>query len=73
MLKYIEKLEDIKDKIDIVNVFRPSDETPKIAEQAAKIGTGTLWLQYGIDNELAKEIALSKNIFKDVKYRITLF
>jgi len=57
-----EKLEDIANKIDIVNVFRPSGETPQIAEQAAKIGTGTLWLQYGIDNEKAKEIALSKNI-----------
>ena len=58
----VEKLEDITNKIDIVNVFRPSVETPKIAEQAAKIGTRTLWLQYGIDNEKAKEIALSKNI-----------
>ncbi len=58
----IEKLEDIKSKIDIVNVFRPSPETPAIAEQAVKIGTKTLWLQYGIDNEKAKEIALSKNI-----------
>ena len=58
----VEKLEDIKSKIDIVNVFRPSPETPDIAEQAVKIGTKTLWLQYGIDNEKAKEIALSKNI-----------
>ena len=58
----IEKLEDIKDKIDIVNVFRPSAETPAIAEQAVKVGTKTLWLQYGIDNEKAKEIALSKDI-----------
>ena len=58
----LEKLEDIKDKIDIVNVFRPSAETPAIAEQAVKVGTKTLWLQYGIDNEKAKEIALSKDI-----------
>mgnify|MGYP001432126522 FL=1 len=60
--KVFEKLEDITNKIDIVNVFRPSAETPRIAEQAAKIGTRTLWLQYGIDNEKAKEIAFSKNI-----------
>ena len=60
--KVFEKLEDITNKIDIVNVFRPSAETPKIAEQAARIGTKTLWLQYGIDNEKTKEIALSKNI-----------
>ena len=37
--KVVEKLEDIKDPIDIVNVFRPSNETPQIANQAAKIGT----------------------------------
>ena len=60
--KVFEKLEDITNKIDIVNVFRPSAETPRIGEQAAKIGTRTLWLQYGIDNEKAKEIAFSKNI-----------
>ena len=33
--KVVEKLEDIKDPIDIVNVFRPSKETPEIANQAA--------------------------------------
>ena len=37
--KVVEKLEDITDPIDIVNVFRPSNETPQIANQAAKIGT----------------------------------
>ena len=58
----LEKLEDITSKIDIINVFRPSAETPAIAEQAVKLGTKALWLQYGIDNEKAKEIAVSKNI-----------
>ena len=58
----MKSLEEINVPIDIVNVFRPSPETPDIAEQAVKIGTKTLWLQYGIDNEKAKEIALSKNI-----------
>ena len=60
--KVLEKLEDITSKIDIINVFRPSAETPAIAEQAVKLGTKALWLQYGIDNEKAKEIAVSKNI-----------
>ena len=58
----IEKLEDITDSIDIVNVFRPSNETPTIAKQAARIGTKVLWLQYGIQNQEAKEIVESKNI-----------
>ena len=59
----VEKLEDIDEPIDIINVFRPSNETPAIAEQAIKIGTKVLWLQYGIQNQKAKEIVESENIF----------
>jgi len=58
----IEKLEDIKDKIDIINVFRPPAEVPSIAKQAINIGTKVLWLQYGIENQEAKKIVESKNI-----------
>ena len=60
--KVVEKLEDIKDPIDIVNVFRPSNETPQIANEAAKVGTKVLWLQYGIQNEETKKIAELNNI-----------
>ena len=58
----LEKLEDITHPVDIVNVFRPSAETPIIAEQAIKIRTKVLWLQYGIQNQEAKQIVESKNI-----------
>ena len=58
----VEKLEDIDSPIDIVNVFRPSTETPTIAKKAVKIGTKALWLQYGIQNEKTHEIAKSANI-----------
>ena len=58
----VEKLEDITGPIDIVNVFRPSNETPSIAKQTVKKGTKVLWLQYGIQNQEAKEIVESKNI-----------
>ena len=58
----VEKLEDIADPIDIVNVFRPSNEVPSIAKQAVKKGTKVLWLQYGIQNQEAKEIAEAENI-----------
>jgi len=60
--KVVEKLEDITDPIDIVNVFRPSKEIPEIANQAAKIGTKILWLQYGIQNEEARKISELNNI-----------
>jgi len=58
----IAKLEDIKIPIDIVNVFRPSSEAISIAEQTIKIGAKTLWLQYGIQNDKAKEMVEAKNI-----------
>ena len=58
----VEKLEDIADPIDIVNVFRPSKEAPTLAKQAVKLGAKVLWLQYGIQSNEAKQIVGSKNI-----------
>ena len=58
----VEKLEDINNEVDIVNVFRPSEETPVIAKQAIEIGIKVFWLQFGIQNQEAKEIVESKNI-----------
>ena len=58
----IGSLDKISEKIDIVDIFRPSKETPAIANEAVKIGTKVLWLQYGIQNEEAKKIAEDANI-----------
>ena len=58
----VEKLEDIAEPVDIVNVFRPSSEAPLIAKKSIKIGTKMLWLQYGIQNDEAKKIVESENI-----------
>ena len=58
----VAKLEDINIPIDIVNVFRPSIETPLIAEQAIKIGAKAIWLQYGVQSKKTQEIAKSKKI-----------
>jgi len=57
-----EKLEDIKTPIDIVDVFRPSDEALNLAEETIKIGAKVLWLQLGIRSEKAKKLVESKNI-----------
>ena len=58
----IGSLEKIPEKIDIVDIFRPSKEAPGIANEAVKIKTKVLWLQYGIQNEEAKKIATEANI-----------
>ena len=58
----VASLEKISEKIDIVDIFRPSKEAPGIANEAIKIGSKVLWLQYGIENEEAKKIAESAKI-----------
>jgi len=60
--KVISSLDKITDKIDIVNIFRPSKETPGIANEVVKIESKVLWLQYGIENEEAKKIAENAKI-----------
>ena len=46
-------LEDIPDRVDIVNVFRRPEQAPEIADAAVKIGARVLWLQTGIVSEEA--------------------
>ena len=58
----VAKLEDITIPIDVVNVFRPSKESPIIAKQAVKIGAKVLWLQFGIQNDEAQQITKSAKI-----------
>ncbi len=55
-------LQEINIPVDIVDVFRPSNEAPLIADQAVKIGAKVLWLQYGIQNKEAQDITKSANI-----------
>jgi uncharacterized protein len=44
-------LSEIPERVDIVDVFRRSEDTPPIADEAVKIGARALWLQSGIANE----------------------
>ena len=60
--KVLSSLEKISEPVDIVDIFRPSEETPSIANSAVKIGSKVLWLQYGIQNEEAKKIAENAKI-----------
>ena len=57
-----EKITDIKDQVDIVDVFRPSKEALDIAKDTINIGAKVLWLQLGIRNEEARSLVESKNI-----------
>lgn len=50
-------LTDIPGQVDIVNVFRRSEETVEPAREAVKIGAKVLWMQLGVINEEAYKIA----------------
>ena len=57
-----EKITDIKDSVDIVNVFRPSKEALDIAKDTVTIKAKVLWLQLGIRSEEAKKIVEENKI-----------
>jgi uncharacterized protein len=50
-------LADVLEPVDVVDVFRPPEETPDIAKQAVDIGAKVLWLQEGIHSDEAEKIA----------------
>tara|TARA_B100000674_G_scaffold76071_1_gene52910 strand:- start:679 stop:1086 length:408 start_codon:yes stop_codon:yes gene_type:complete len=56
------RITDIKENVDIVNVFRPSKEAYSIAEETVKIRAKVLWLQLGIRDQNAKELVEDNNI-----------
>lgn len=49
--KAFASLSEVPVKVDIVDVFRRSEETPPIADEAVAVGAKVLWLQSGISNE----------------------
>jgi predicted CoA-binding protein len=49
-------------QIDIVDVFRPSEDAAEIAGQAVAIGAKALWLQLGIRSDEARRIAESAGL-----------
>jgi predicted CoA-binding protein len=50
-------LAEVDEPIDVVEVFRPSAETPEVAREAVAAGARVLWLQKGIANDEAAAIA----------------
>jgi hypothetical protein len=46
-------LDDVPEKIDIVDIFRRSEFVPEIVEQAIRAGAGAVWMQEGVIHEEA--------------------
>jgi predicted CoA-binding protein len=55
--KVYERLTDVTEPIDLVDVFRPGPDTPPVARDAVAVGAKVLWLQQGIVSEEAERIA----------------
>ena len=61
-IRVFHSLEEINRPVDMVEVFRKSEELPAIAHQAVAIGAKVLWAQIGVYNEDAAQIAESAGI-----------
>jgi predicted CoA-binding protein len=48
--------------IEVVDIFRKSEDVPAIVEQAIKIGAKAVWMQEGVVNETAAVQAKAANI-----------
>ena len=55
-------ISEINGPVDIINVFRPSNEAVKIVNEALKIKAKVLWLQLNIRSTAAKKIAENNDI-----------
>ena len=53
--KTFASLADIPAKIDIVDVFRKSEDCPPVLDKAIAIGARSIWLQLGIENQEVAE------------------
>ena len=68
--KVFAKITDIKEPVDIVDVFRPSREVLDIAKDTVNIRAKVLWLQLGIRSEEAKKL-VEKNKIEYIEDRCT--
>lgn len=60
--KSYHSLDEIDQEIDIVDVFRPSDQVLPVIQEAIKKKPKVIWLQEGIHNSKAEELARKEGI-----------
>ena len=60
--KCYKEINDIKDDIDVVDVFRPSEDVLPFVKDAIKKNPKVIWLQEGIHNEEAENLAREHGI-----------
>jgi len=55
--KSFARLEDVSEKIEIVDIFRRAEDVPPVVESAIRVGAKVIWMQLGIENAEAAEKA----------------
>ena len=55
-------LEEVPQKIEIVDIFRCPDQVPPVVDSAIRAGAKVIWMQLGIANEAAAEKARAAGI-----------
>jgi len=55
-------LDEVPEAIDVVNVFRKSELVVPVAEAAVQVQAKVLWLQLGVYNETAAQIAMQSGL-----------
>ncbi|HEX6440862.1 MAG TPA: aminotransferase class I/II-fold pyridoxal phosphate-dependent enzyme, partial [Stellaceae bacterium] len=60
--KVYASLREVPEPVDMVDVFRPAGETPKIVEDAIAVGAPVVWMQLGIRNDDAAAMAEAAGI-----------
>ena len=61
--KAVASLADIKEKIDIVDIFRRSEFVPEVVDEAIRLKVPAIWMQEGVIHEQAAEKARKAGIF----------
>ena len=56
------RVEDVPEKIDIVDIFRRPEDVPPAVDGAIRVGAKVVWMQLGIENAAAAEKARSAGL-----------
>jgi hypothetical protein len=76
--KCVARLEELKEPVDIVDIFRRSEYVPEIVESAIRLGAKSVWMQEGVIHEEAAArarqaglvVVMDRCILKEHAWRI---